>query len=119
MTMRRIAYVLICQSIIATSVWAQGTPQTELPTLPRSAAIERGLPSKLEVPDVAIEPITSHDVMRLSDTGIFNTIGSIIMDNKQYYGRAPIWVPLVKITLSNMVLWAIDRYVFDFPWSHI
>jgi hypothetical protein len=48
-----------------------------------------------------------------------NEIGSLFSDNPQYYGRAPIWVPLVKITLSNAALWAIDRYVFNYDFSHI
>ncbi|HZK76573.1 MAG TPA: DUF3943 domain-containing protein [Candidatus Kapabacteria bacterium] len=48
-----------------------------------------------------------------------NEIGSLFSDNPLYYGRAPIWLPLVKITLSNSALFAIDRYVFNYDFSHI
>ncbi len=48
-----------------------------------------------------------------------NEIGSLLSDNPHYYGRAPIWLPFLKSTFSNAVIWAIDRYVFNYDYSHI
>jgi hypothetical protein len=53
------------------------------------------------------------------DSPVLNSIGSLFSDDKYYYTRAPIWLPLVKITLSNAGLWAIDRYIFNYDFSHI
>ena len=48
-----------------------------------------------------------------------NVLGWLFKDDPQYYNRAPIWVPLVKITLSNAALWAVDRYIFNYDFSRI
>ncbi len=48
-----------------------------------------------------------------------NSIGWLFRDNPQYYTRQPIWLPLTQITLSNLGLWLVDRYVFDYDFSHI
>src|SRR2546426_6381367 len=46
-------------------------------------------------------------------------LSAITSDDLNYYPRAPVWAPLVKITLANAALWAVDRYVFDYDFSHI
>lgn len=58
--------------------------------------------------------VPEHDV-----SSTLNEIGSLFSDNPQYYGRAPFWLPLLKITVSNAALWAADRYIFNYDFSHI
>jgi hypothetical protein len=43
----------------------------------------------------------------------------LFRDNPSYYGRSPIWVPLVKITASNIALWLVDRYLLNFDFSKV
>ncbi len=75
------------------------------------------------------QPSTAHDrepivpafskAPQAFDSTVLNSIGWLFNDDKYYYERAPIWLPLVKITLSNAALWAVDRYVFNYDFSHI
>ena len=48
-----------------------------------------------------------------------NVMGWLFTDDPQYYHRAPFWVPMAKITLSNAVLLGLDRYVFNYDFSHV
>ncbi|MDP4200018.1 MAG: DUF3943 domain-containing protein [Bacteroidota bacterium] len=64
-------------------------------------------------------PMALFTPQAIPDSLLLNSVGWLFNDDPHYYGRAPIWVPLAKITISNAALWAIDRYVFNYDFSHI
>src|SRR5438105_910000 len=77
-----------------------------------SAGVAHAQFNTLDNPQTSVAP-------RALDSGITNSLGWLFNDDPQYYSRAPIWVPLAKITVSNAALWAIDRYIFNYDFSHI
>src|SRR5947209_12768857 len=52
----------------------------------------------------------------MPDSGVVKTIASFISedDDRYYFHPAPWYLPLIKITVSNAALWAVDRYVFNY-----
>ncbi|HEY3874748.1 MAG TPA: DUF3943 domain-containing protein [Candidatus Kapabacteria bacterium] len=65
-----------------------------------------------------MRPIGTRAPMAL-DSLLKNSIGWLFKDNPQYYTAQPIWLPLTQITLSNVGLWLVDRYGYDYDFSHI
>jgi hypothetical protein len=53
------------------------------------------------------------------DSTILNSIGALFNDDPRYNMRAPIWIPATKILLSNAVLLGMDRYIFNYDFSHV
>lgn len=47
-----------------------------------------------------------------------NAYGDLLNDDPAYNKRYPLWVPAVGIVRTNVVNWAIARYVYDFDWAH-
>lgn len=101
-----ILFSLIISFTVASSALAQSLPDTSA----AAKVIDIAPPWQSTIPALLPE----RDV-----NSTINEIGSLFNDNSQYYERAPIWAPLVKITASNAALWAIDRYVFNYDFSHI
>ncbi|HEX5315123.1 MAG TPA: hypothetical protein VFX22_00620, partial [Candidatus Kapabacteria bacterium] len=101
-----ILFSLIISFTVASSALAQSLPDTSA----AAKVIDIAPPWQSTIPALLPE----RDV-----NSTFNEIGSLFNDNSQYYERAPIWAPLVKITASNAALWAIDRYIFNYDFSHI
>src|SRR5215469_2407044 len=103
--MKAISFILLCLLVLAAPIRGQSLQQDSLsfnPPLEKAPAIS-----------VPVE----------SPSGAFNStlnsIGSLFNDDRQYYTRQPIWLPLLKITLSNTGLWLADRYIFNCDFSHI
>ncbi|MEO7923416.1 MAG: DUF3943 domain-containing protein [Chitinophagaceae bacterium] len=48
-----------------------------------------------------------------------NAYGDLLNDDPAYNKRYPVWVPAVGIIGTNVVNWAIARYVYNFDWARI
>jgi len=54
------------------------------------------------------------------DTGaVKKAVGILFSDDTGYYGKSPIYLPLIKITASNIALWLVDRFIFNFDFSKV
>src|SRR4051812_44875038 len=48
-----------------------------------------------------------------------NAYGDLLDDDPVYNKRYPLWVPAVGIVRTNVMNWAIARYVYNFDWARI
>jgi hypothetical protein len=87
-----------------------------------------------QVPDTAAIAITSDSTIRDSviqlnyqdeskvDTVIgpgHNIYGDLLKDDPAYNPRYPWWMPASRIAFTNVVNWAICRYVYKFEWARV
>jgi hypothetical protein len=102
----RYFFLLLVAIFISSSAFAQSSQTVDNTPL-------RSLPAPMFMPAPApMPPFTLDSIVK-------NSIGWLFKDNPQYYTRQPIWLPLAQITLSNVALWLIDRYVYNYDFSHI
>lgn len=40
-------------------------------------------------------------------------------DDPEYNKKSPLWVVALKVVSTNVFVWAVDRFVFNYPWAHI
>jgi len=40
-------------------------------------------------------------------------------DDPVYNKRSPVWAVALRVVSTNVFVWAVDRFVFDYSWSHI
>ncbi|MCX6567469.1 MAG: DUF3943 domain-containing protein [Candidatus Aminicenantes bacterium] len=40
-------------------------------------------------------------------------------DDPEYNTRSPLWAVALRVVSTNVFVWAVDRFVFDYSWSHI
>src|SRR2546430_953062 len=55
----------------------------------------------------------------LKDSRQFDQYGDLLNDDPYYNRRSPITVPLFKVFMSNVQIWAIDRYILNYDYSRI
>ena len=48
-----------------------------------------------------------------------NMYGDLLNDDPKYNKRYPVWIPAVRVMLANGFTWAVDRFVFNYDFSHI
>ena len=48
-----------------------------------------------------------------------NVYGDLLHDDPEYNPRYPLWVPAVGIVKTNVINWAIARYLYRFDWARI
>lgn len=53
------------------------------------------------------------------DTIKYNMYGDLLNDNPLYNEKSPVWMVALRVTLSNVSTWAIDRYIFNYDFSRI
>ncbi len=65
----------------------------------------------------------THDFVFLSDSPRtkrkHNMYGNLTDDDTLYNRKYPIWIPTIEVIGVNGLIWSIDRYVFNFDYSHI
>lgn len=50
---------------------------------------------------------------------LYNKYGDLLNDDPAYNKRYPVWIPAGRVLLSDGFVWVLDRYVYNFDWSHI
>ena len=40
-------------------------------------------------------------------------------DDPEFNKRSPLWSVILRVVTSNVVVWAYDRFIFNYSWSHI
>jgi len=40
-------------------------------------------------------------------------------DDPEYNKKSPLWAVALSVVSTNVFVWAVDRFVFDYSWSHI
>jgi hypothetical protein len=53
----------------------------------------------------------------LTDTMKYNMYGDLLNDDPVYNKRTPLWNPVVKITIQNVLLNLVDHYAMHFDWA--
>ncbi len=53
----------------------------------------------------------------LTDTVKYNMYGGLLDDDPIYNERAPLWKPILKITLENALINLVDHYVIHYEWA--
>src|SRR5579884_579440 len=125
--MKVIFFVLLCSVALTVPVRAQRDAKKSVAlsdSISSGPALEK---PALEKPALGKEPALEKEppvsLPGVPPAGEFNStlnsIGSLFNDDRQYYTRQPLWLPLLKITLSNTGLWLADRYIFNYDFSHI
>jgi hypothetical protein len=66
-------------------------------------------PNETLFPDTINTPLT--------DTMKYNMYGDLLNDDPTYSKRAPLWNPILKITIQNVLLNLVDHYVMRFDWA--
>jgi Domain of unknown function (DUF3943) len=87
-----------------------------------------------------IQPIDSLSSSKIKDTAILiipdsikiakpektdtvtpghNIYGDLLNDDPEYNPKYPVWVPAYKIVTSNVINWALSRYLFNYDWARI
>ncbi len=39
-------------------------------------------------------------------------------DDPEYIRKSPVWAVGLRVVSTNVFIWAVDRFVFNYPWSH-
>ncbi len=55
----------------------------------------------------------------LTDTMKYNMYGDLLNDDPIYNKRAPLWNPILKITIENVLLNLVDHYFAHFNWAAV
>lgn len=50
---------------------------------------------------------------------VYDSYGDLLNDDTAYNKKSPWYVPAARVILQNGFTWAIDRYVFNYDFSHI
>jgi hypothetical protein len=53
----------------------------------------------------------------MMDTTKYNMYGGLLNDDPVYNKRAPLWQPIMKITLENALINLVDHYIIRFDWA--
>jgi hypothetical protein len=48
-----------------------------------------------------------------------NMYGDLLNDDPVYNRRYPVWVPAARVAFTNVVNWAVVRYLFNYDWARI
>ena len=40
-------------------------------------------------------------------------------DDPKYNKKSPLWAVGLRVLSANLIVWGIDRFIFNYPWSHI
>src|SRR5688572_4231199 len=49
----------------------------------------------------------------------YNSYGDLLNDDPEFNKRYPLWIPIVRVTATNVFNWALARYFFKFDWAKI
>ena len=55
----------------------------------------------------------------LVDTTKQNKYGDLLNDDTAYNKKYPLWIPLTMVVGTNIIVWSLDRYLINAPYSHI
>jgi hypothetical protein len=55
----------------------------------------------------------------IDDSVRHNMYGDLLDDDPAYNERSPVWMVALRVTLSNISTWAIDRYVFNYDFARV
>ncbi len=52
-------------------------------------------------------------------TNAVSNYGNVLNDDPAYNHRYPLWQPAARVVLTDVVNWALDRYIYNYDWSRI
>lgn len=66
-------------------------------------------------------PFDSDNIPKIigSDPMRYDKYGDLLNDDIRYYPKAPFFVPIGKIIFANFMLWAADRYIYNYDYSRV
>ena len=53
------------------------------------------------------------------DTRPHNKYGDLLNDDPAFNKRYPVWIPVTRVMMNNVFIWSVDRFIFNFDFSHI
>jgi hypothetical protein len=114
-------YCLIFVCCVASLLQAQNKPAKSDSIIPMKGDVDKQLEKIKERKVILHSDAVGNEPKKsaLIDSTLQNKYGDLLNDDSVLNRKYPIWIPAAQVLATNVLVWSIDRYLFNFDFSRI